>query len=428
MGVRARVLLTVIVGSIFLGGVSASEKTAVEPALPPDAKVTEILNGLGDNSSAVLPPIKTVGEWNAITKQFDMEHTGPVGRDYTNKAVWMPDRNRAFYCGANHGAPHRLDDAWEYDLASNTWVLLFAPDANNATGVMEIKEETIPGTTEKVKFVQTNRGGPTHYGHTWWAFCYDPGMKAALWMNVGIGDRFANYIEQTTHSKEGIYEGPPMWSFKPYEKQWKLVLSPKPFPQVPYAAQMEYVSDLGGPVCVSGGWSGKGTWLYNHATNSWKQLKALSNEPIYESLMAYDSENKVLVAQEPEKSTLQFDIHENKWQKVLDPGKDSADAPEGMDARSTMYYDSGNGVCLLFHQDTPDVMWSYSAKDKKWTKNKVSGPPCPPGRTISYFDSARNVFVVNKASTTWVYRFKKETKAATETASNKKAGDKPANP
>lgn len=410
MNLRTLVLVAGIHATILFSS-RAAEKETIEPVLAPSPPVLEILNKLGDNSSAELPTIKTVGEWNAITREFGMEKTGPVGRDYTNKAVWMPDRERAFYCGANHGAPHRLDDAWEYDLLSNTWVLLFAPDPNNAAGVMEVKEETIPGSNEKVKYAQTHRGGPTHYGHTWWAFCYDPGMKAGLWMNVGIGGSYQGYVEEQTHSKDGIYNGPPMWSFLPYEKHWKLVLSPKPFPKVPYASQMEFVPDLGGPVVVSGGWSGNGTWLYNHVTNTWKQLKPLSNEPIYESLMCYDSENKVLVAQEPEKSTLQYDIHTNKWEKVLSPGKDSPDAPEGMDARSTMYFDPGNGVCLLFLQATPDVIWSYSVKEKKWTKNKVNGPPCPEGRTITYFDCARNVFVVNKAARTWVYRFKKNDKA-----------------
>ena len=55
----------------------------------------------------------------------------------------------------------------------------------------------------------------------------------------------AKYIEKETGSKEGVYAGPPMWAFLPWEKKWKMVFSPPPYPKVPYAAQMEYVPDLG---------------------------------------------------------------------------------------------------------------------------------------------------------------------------------------
>lgn len=383
----------------------AADPPKVEPGLEPDVKIIKTLQDLGDNSSAMLTGLKTVGDWNAVTKEYGMERTGPTGRDYTNRAVWMSDRKRAFFCGANHGSPHRLNDAWEYDLASHTWVMLFAPDPNNAKGVMEIKEFDVAGT--KLKYVQTQRGGPTHYGHTWWAFTYDPGMKAALWMNVHIGETPAKYIEKETGSKEGIYAGPPMWAFLPWEKKWKMVFSPPPYPKVPYAAQMEYVPDLGGPVLVSGNWSGDGTWLYSGKDNAWKQLKKNTNEPIYESLMAYDRENKVLVVQEPNKATFHYDIKSNQWTKVLDPGKDSPDAPTDHDARTQMYYDPIGKVCLLYDASMPGVMWSYGVKDKKWTRNKVNGPEGLKGRIIAYFDEAHNVFVVNVGSSTWVYRHKK---------------------
>jgi hypothetical protein len=42
--------------------------------------------------------------------------------------VWAPERKRALYCGANHGVPHRLNDVWEFDLPSLSWVMLYAPD------------------------------------------------------------------------------------------------------------------------------------------------------------------------------------------------------------------------------------------------------------------------------------------------------------
>lgn len=362
MSVTGMVCALVFAGVFTASAEEPKENPKVEPFLTPDPKVVKILDELGDNSSAILTDLKTVGEWNAVTKEYGLERSGPMGRDFTNKAVWMPDRKRAFFCGANHGTPHRLNDAWEFDLPSHTWVMLFAPDANNAKGVMEIKEFEVDG--RKVKYVQTKRGGPTHFGHTWWAFTYDPGMKAALWMNVHIGTTSAKYIEMETGSKEGVDAGPPMWAFLPWEKKWQMVFSPPPYPRVPYAAQMEYVPDLKGPVLVSGNWSGHGTWPYDGKKNAWKELHKKTNEPIYESLMAYDRQNKVLVVQEPDKATFDYDIKTNEWTKVLDPGKGSPDAPSGHDARSLMFYDPFSKLCLLFDPRTPDLMWSYSTKKR----------------------------------------------------------------
>ena len=137
----------------------------VDPPLPPDPTVTAILNGLGDNSSAMLPPIKTAGEFNDVARKYTMERTGPVCRDYCIKAVWAPERKRALYAGANHGAPHRLNDAWEYDLPSNTWVLLFAPDPSYDVGSAAILEYEHRGAKKKV--LGTKRGGPFDPAHAW---------------------------------------------------------------------------------------------------------------------------------------------------------------------------------------------------------------------------------------------------------------------
>jgi hypothetical protein len=389
----------------------APKKTALDPALPPNPEIQTIIDNLGDNCSAILPAVKVVGPVNQFCKEHYMDKRGPNGRDYTNKAVWMPDRERAFFCGANHQSPHRLNDAWEYDLLSNTWALLYEPDPNNAVGVMEIADAEIPGTSQKVKYVRTKRGGPTHYGHTWWAFCYDPQMKTGLWMNVAIGTSPGKYIEQQTGSNEGAYGGPPLWAFYPETKKWQIVLSPGPYPAVSYAKQMEYVPEVGGPLFMSGGWNGCGTWSYDPKLNQWKQQSKVDKEaPENESLTCYDAKRKLIIGQSHVRKTHHYDIATHKWQQVLDPGKDSTDAPCGHDARSVMYYDTFNHVALLFESKQPDTVWSYDPDSKKWTANKVTGPAVPEGRTIGYFDEARNVFVINRGANTWVYRYKRAAK------------------
>ena len=399
----------------------APGQAKVEPALAPDPVVMAAINALGDNSSCNLPPIKTVGEWNAVSKKWAMETLGPRGRDYCLKAAWMPDRKRAFYCGANHGVPHRLNDAWEYDLPSNTWVMLFAPDPSNAEGVMEIKECEVRdrgGKVEKLKMVQTKRGGPTHYGHTWWGLTYEPEMKAALWMNSGVswGGGTEQYLKQELGKDEGIYHGPPLWAFHPYEKKWKLADTAKPYPAQANAGAMEYVPELGGAFWFYAG----GMWVYESRANAWKEIKLKGLPPSHnkeypqsEAVMCYDPDTKTVVAHLGmkdliDKSTWQFDVAAGSWSKVLDVPKGSTEVPSGFDSSMPFFYDPVGKVCLLYECFTPDHMWTYSVKEKKWGKIKINGPAgLPWPGLIAYQDPERNVLVVNNGDKTWVYRHKK---------------------
>jgi hypothetical protein len=118
------VLVTTAALGIAATPASKSSSAKVEPALAADPKVIQALAALGDNGACLLPGIKVHGDVGPIARAYRHDSRGPGGRDFTIKMAWMPDRRRAFYCGANHGSPHRLNDAWEYDLPSGTWVVL----------------------------------------------------------------------------------------------------------------------------------------------------------------------------------------------------------------------------------------------------------------------------------------------------------------
>ncbi|MEX0703357.1 MAG: hypothetical protein WD069_14780 [Planctomycetales bacterium] len=430
----ARVALRVTVALAATLAVSrpsiAADDSRIEPALGPDPAVTKLIDGLGAKSSVELPPIRTVGEWNAVTKEYGMERTGPQGRDYTIKAVWMPDRRRAFFCGANHGSPHRLNDAWEYDLPANTWVMLFAPDPNNARGVMEVVEKEIPpfdppqkkegekpppgGTgpqpAKKVLIVQTKRGGPTHYGHTWWGLAYDPKMKAALWMNAAIGESPQAYVAQQKLPGE-VYGGPPLWAFDPAQKKWDHVLTHEPRPKSGVGA-MEYVPELGGVFWYQANWFAEGMWVYHPSQNAWKNLEPNGGENLYfhketpkaSAVMAYDRDRKTVVAILG-RTTHHYDVAKNAWSLVLDESDQVEATFNARESVTPFHYDPIGKVCLLYSPTTPDSVWSYSAGEKKWTRNRVAGAAGPRGgKFIAYFDEARNALVVNTGANTWLYR------------------------
>ena len=117
--------LVLALGSNMLAGSVAG---TIEPALAPDPAVLRALARLERNQAVVLGNARVVGEFNQVARRFQLDRTGPLGRDYSIKMVWAPDRKRALFAGANHGGPHRLNDVWEFDLGALTWVLLYAPD------------------------------------------------------------------------------------------------------------------------------------------------------------------------------------------------------------------------------------------------------------------------------------------------------------
>jgi hypothetical protein len=170
---------------------------------------------------------------------------------------------------------------------------------------------------------------------------------------------------------------------------------------------LEHIPDLGGDVWYGAQWNWAGMWLYDAKTNTWKDLKPNGGVNVYhtkgfpraEVVTAYDAKHKVLVAQSG-KNTYHYDVATNTWEHVL---KDTEPMPAGHDARTPFYYDPVGETCLLFDR-RDGAMWSYSTPKKAWTKLTPKGPKPPTHRAIAYFDPARNVFVVNAGETTWVYR------------------------
>jgi len=403
-------LMGVSLGMLLATIAVGAEK--VTPALKPDPAVAKILKDLGDNSATLLPTGTIVGEFGPFAKEFGLDKNGPSGRDFSIKMAWMPDRERAFFCGANHGSPHRLNDAWEYDLPSNTWVLLYDPDYNDTN---RLKNLPSAGVTLKNGILITAKGGPVHVAHTWWGLTYDPELKAALWMCVWPSYGMKEKLEHVKADASQLYKGPPLWAFYPEKKKWEPILSREPYPKsVGLAGSLEYIPELKGSLWYQ---RDAGTWLFESKTNTWKDLKPKMNglNAIggIENVMCYDTKNKILIAHrgndggddEPlvVKRTYHYDVVANSWTKVVE----NKDGPVGHDARTLFYYDPVGEVGLLFERPRKKI-WAYSVAEKKWTELTPKGEAIPDWkRAIAYHDPARNVFVLNHGKDTWVYRYKR---------------------
>jgi hypothetical protein len=358
---------------------------------------------MGDNSSCILEGTRIIEDLGDFAKGWHrMKETGPAGRDFTIKMAWMPDRKRAFFCGANHGSPHRFNDAWEYDLASNTWVLLYTPDYNDRGPITDYDKQTL---VLKDGWLRTKKGGPAHPAHTWWGLTYDPQMKAALWYCAWPGYRLQAKLDAIGAKKDDLYQGPPMWAFYPAKKIWEPIPTEKPWPRNAFGASLEYIPEQGG--CL---WQYRNnTWLFDSNLKTWKLLCADKAALPIESLVSYDRDRKLLIAHRgPYKDALprtwRMSLKEGVpgWEQVLE----AADLPNGHDARSLMYFDPVGKVALLYERKEKRI-WSYDPDKNKWSKLSPRGPEPPFGakeRVIAYMDLARNVFVAVGYGRIWCYR------------------------
>lgn len=401
-----------IVGGLLAIASTGIGAETVQPALPRDAAVARILAGLGDNTAALLPPAAVVGDFGPVARAFNLDRDGPRGRDFTIKMAWMPDRQRAFFCGANHGSPHRLNDAWEYDLASNTWALLYDPDYNDGN---RLKNLPAAGVTLKDGILVTAKGGPVHVAHTWWGLTYDPHLKAAIWMCVWPGYGMPEKLAHVKADASQLYKGPPLWAFFPAEKKWQPILSKEPYPRsIGLAGSLEYIPDLHGSLWYH---RNNGTWLFDSRVNGWKNLKpnmnGLNAIGWIENVMCYDTKNKVLVAHRGndegqdrrfvDKRTYHYDVAANSWSKTVE----DRHGPVGHDARTLFYYDPVGEVCLLFERQRKKL-WAYSVPQKKWTELTPKGAAIPEWRrAIGYFDVERNVFILLHGKEVWAYRYRR---------------------
>ncbi len=379
----------------------------VEPELAADPKVLEILNGLGEGCSAALPPVKTTGDINDLARRCGLDKAGPGARDYCIKMAWMPERKRAIFYGANHGVPHRLNDVWEYDLPSNTWVCLYGPDANKGHGGdwSDVDRES---ADTKAGVIRTKRGGPAIIPHSWWNMTYDPEFKAMITpCTWSMSDQELFKLLQTGKHK------PPLWKFTPETGKWEPILDSKFDGKVPgyeNARAMEYLPELGGTAWIKS----DGVWLYDSKSNTWKDLKPnggdmkayWANMPDREQVAAYLPDKHLIVAHSRHGKgfrTTHYSIEKNEW-KVAVEGEGADAVPGGFDAGTNFVYDRVAKVCLLTVPDKQEL-WAYDPDAAKWTKLEIKGPPMTKGRAglLAFYDIAQNVLVIPGR---WVYRHK----------------------
>lgn len=380
----------------------------IEPVLPVNETAVAQLKALKPNQAVTLAPAQVVGEFNDTARQFNLHKTGPVGRDFTIKMAWAPERRRALFCGANHNVPHRINDVWEFDLAALTWAMLYAPDnPRDYTGI----GKDFSDVEFKDGVLVTKRGGPAVIAHTWWGLTYDPQHKLLLFMNTWVTDQ-KKAVAQLGGDPALLYPGPPLVAFSPQTRRWTMLTADKPYPRAPFGGLLEYIPELNGSIWHTNNWQMQATWLYDAKTNAWRDLQPNAatkdfdkQSPAPEQVGYYDPRRKLVIVQRA-RDTFQYSPAANEWKKVLALDPDSDQAPLGHDAYAPLVYDpvSGHGLLVEFKTDT---LWAYDPDKPAWTKLQPQGDPLPTGnKRLAYFDPIQQVFVILQRTTVWAYRYR----------------------
>ena len=393
---------------LLLGpGIHASEYGAVKPALESQPSVLKKLANLAPNHAVRLGNARVLGEFNEVARRFKLDQTGPLGRDYSIKMVWAPERQRALFAGANHGRPHRLNDVWEFDLGALAWVLLYPPDNPRSYAGLG------PDPSD-VRFrdgiLVTERGGPVVIGHSWWGITWDEKKRELLFMNTWVTNQH-EAIKQLQGNPGERYKGPPLWGFDPQTQQWRFRKTKAPFPRAPFGGLLEYVPALGAAVWHTNHWQMLATWLYQSDTQSWTNLRAnaetgdfQAQSPKTEQVGYYDPERKVIISQRGH-GTFQFDTHKKHWNRILARPEQEEHWPDGHDAFTPMYWDpvTGHGLLVDFRSN---ALWSYDPEDNWWTRLTPKGAKMPDGnKRLAYFDVKHGVLVVVDGTQVWAYRY-----------------------
>lgn len=379
----------------------------ISPELKPKPEIIQKLKDLKPGHAVILGKADVVGEFNDTAKKWNLDKTGPQGRDFSIKMCYANDRQRALFCGANHGVPHRLNDVWEFDLASLTWAMIYAPDLNR--DYMGLGKDYSDVEFKDGTFI-TKRGGPGIIAHSWWGLSYDSDSKRLFLMNTWVTERKKMAV-LIGAKPEDLTECPPLWSFDTVSKTWKFHRTEKPYPLAPFGGMMEYLPTLKKTMWHTNNWQMQASWTYDLKTNQWTNINANGDKKVFEKQATqpeqvgyYDPKREMIIAHR-HWETSHYSVKDNAWKQVINEPKDSTVVPYGHDAFAPMYWDANSGHGLLVEFKTGTI-WSYDPDAIRWKKLTYEGDPIPKGgKKLAYADPTHNALIIIDGTTVWAYRY-----------------------
>lgn len=356
---------------------------------------------LASNHATMLGPAAVTGPFNETARRFSLDRTGPRGRDFSRRMVWSPSRSRALFLGANHGSPHRLNDVWEFDLPSLSWILLYAPDLPRGYGDLGPDSSDV---LYRDGVLVTRNGGPAVIGHTWSGLTWDEHRKMVVFMNtwpVNV-DAMVRSLGKDPSDRD---RSPPLWVFDPASRQWARLPTAAPWPKAAVGALLVYVPELGGCLWHLNNWQLSATWLLRNEPLGWtklvdarEQLDFRTQAPGRELVGYHDPVREIVVAAQGSRC-FHFSTRQRRWQAW-----DVRDAPDAHDARGTFVRNprTGGGLYVDFKAGK---LWDWDPDRASWTSLAPAGPAMPAGnRTLAFADPKLGVLAVIDDTDVWIYR------------------------
>lgn len=377
----------------------------------------------------------------------------PAQRDYSNKMVYMSDRQTAFYAGGGHNVG-RWCDAWEYHLGSNTWYNLFPAEGGDHghikgavywdvpkllkdpnTQLSAYSKEQLEKTRAwwpkfvvlKDGHLVTPGGGPLMTCHLWDGITYDEKAKKIVWVS-GCGSASMAYeahayftgkpVDEIKKQMDWTYTQ--TWMFDTVTKKWIHYRTKQKPPRIDgMGASMTYIPEWGKCLFYVAAENVSPpnflTASFDVEADKWQELQpnggnlraiAGKTAPMAEAQHAYSARHKKIVAVD-KKATYVYDIDKNHWSKLNDAVP--IVAGDANDAQTVFGYDSVSDVWLLCDPGSKRIA-AFSLTENKWELLQTKGAPIIKpqwGNGFGYFDPKFNVFVLAGDREMCVYRYKK---------------------
>ncbi len=424
---------------LAVAGIASAQTTRPDPPQPPHADEPGIVKQLADlanNTVARLPQFKVVGD--RIGEDSYFAKRGPGGRDYCNRMYYAPSRKTALFAGANHGAPSRLNDAWEYHLGSNTWIRLCAGDGGDHGALYRARGAIKKGKdVEKQEaflkqwyeanaevaggYLRTKRNhGPVEPWHTWDGLAWDESAKRLLWAVLDTDQvmrgKLRSYAQATGRDyaelEKQLEPGTGLYMLDPTTGLWRRQLGGDPRP---------YLRGMGGSLTYVPDWKKTiwycaaqnvtpndfAMWTYDATANKWEELKPNGGKsirelwgkklaPAGECQMAYSPRHRKLVAVAG-KDTWVYDLAANEWAHLS-----TVEDQYAHDATTIFDYDSVNDRFLLLnatkgHWGKERDLRALDPATGKWRNIETAGVSLekrPYSRMVGYHDPVHDVLVV----------------------------------
>ena len=311
-----KLFLVVLMGVMLFGGArmvhaADSPSARIGPAMVYDSVNERVLlfgGTIYDNGYSFYNDLWSFkdGVWTEI----DVPGTKPSGR-FNIPMVYLPDTQQIFIYGG-FSDQDRIGDTWIYDITGNQWTRLstdthpprrsdaaIAYDAEHNVVVMfggyslndNILDDTWVFDFSLMNWVEmTPETKPLNqYGGY---MVYDS-VNGVLLMYPGHWEIFSNG-ELTSQGY-----GDQIWTYSYMDDNWtELDTTPKPMGR--YWFDLAYDSKSGELVLFGGSVGGdsqlQDTWVYNYASNSWRQIDSDTKPPVRaNSYMVYDASNNSMV-------------------------------------------------------------------------------------------------------------------------------------